>query len=162
MKRLLLIRHGEAEHAADSDFQRSLTEKGSHSIISVAQILIDHQLFPQSVVASSAQRTIETTLILCEAMRLPHRIVRYHKSLYTHGTDAYISEIFAQNEDVESLMIVGHNPSISQLANHFSSDYFISMPPGGFVVIDFETDDWNQLFSVESKLILENTSPEHQ
>lgn len=160
MKRIILIRHGQAEHSAETDFQRALTEKGNHSIISVAQNLIDRHIFPQAIVSSSAQRTIETSLILCEAMRLPHRIVQYHNSLYSHGTDAYISEIFAQNDDVESLMIVGHNPSISQLARHFSSEFYISMPPGGFVVIDFETNKWNQLFSVESKLILDNTIPE--
>ncbi len=153
MKRVILFRHGEASFDSVSDFQRSLTENGITSVAVSAQQLIDANIFPQIVIASAAQRTVETSNVLCEAMKLTVGNCKYMNKLYSQGADAYISEIIGHSDDVESIMIVGHNPSVSELANHFSNDMFFQLAPAGFVVVEFETNYWNHIFSVKSNVI---------
>ncbi len=158
MKRVILFRHGEASFDTASDFERELTQNGITSVILSAQYLIDASISPQRVVASAAQRAIETTSVLCEAMKLSVEKIKYVSSLYSQGADAYISEIIGHSDEIDSVMIVGHNPSLSELANHFSKDGFFHLAPAGFIVVEFETDSWSHVFSVTSNVLLNHNA----
>jgi phosphohistidine phosphatase len=59
--------------------------------------------------------------------------------------------IYSTNNDVDSLMIFGHNPTITHLANLFLNPGIENMPTSCVVCLSFETDKWEQLPAVEAR-----------
>ena len=42
-------------------------------------------------------------------------------------------------------MLFGHNPTFTNLANYFIEDKIDNLPTSGYVSVDFETDNWNEI-----------------
>ena len=114
MQRLILLRHGEAEaHAASGrDLDRALTAAGVIAVARTATALAAAQSIPDIALVSTAKRTRETW---AEA-----------KAQFPLSTDVFKSEIYNANPtsllalarecEADTVMIVGHNPSLQGLA----------------------------------------------
>ncbi len=97
------------------DFDRPLDPQGHASLDRLAAAMKAADLFPQRVVLSASRRTRETAFGLIE--RLGRNIEAItDEGLYGSGAAAYVKSIRAHGGDVENLMLVGHNPSIEDLA----------------------------------------------
>ncbi len=55
------------------------------------------------------------------------------------------------SDDLESLMMVGHNPTFTYFANKFLDKSIDNLPTSGVVCIEFETDKWEEVISAEKK-----------
>jgi phosphohistidine phosphatase len=150
MKTLILIRHGEAEYSCqNSDFDRELSSNGKTQIVKAADILVSLNIRPQIIIASPASRTEETTIILCNKLSFNLKDVEYESNFYYKGYDAYIDKIIGTNDSVDSLLIVGHNPAISELASSFSRSSIFEMTTGAIVVFSFDILSWSSIYSCE-------------
>lgn len=148
MKVLLLLRHGEAESSSVKvDFERNLTDFGKLQIVKVANRLMFQKLRPQLIISSPAQRTQETAGLICSQFLFDREQVVYEPALYHDGIEAYLDQIFAVDDAIDVLMVVGHNPSISLLANYLTNEDSISMSPGSMVGLEFEMSNWNMICS---------------
>jgi len=158
MKTLIFVRHGEAGYEAENDFKRPLTQLGKSQAEQVAMLLLAHQIKPSAILCSSAVRTIETCGIICQKLKIETNEVQTFLKFYSKGFETYIDEIIALDNAIDSVMIVGHNPAISQLVNYFCKDEIIHMKPGVMVAISFDFEDWNLIFSTSSTIILKSVS----
>ena len=116
MKQLLLLRHAKTEvsSATGEDFSRELTERGVRNAASVAAHIATQNL-PNLVLCSSATRTRQTTGQLLEVW--PEAIeTRYDDALYLASAGEILSAIQEAPDTVETLLVVGHNPGLHQLA----------------------------------------------
>jgi phosphohistidine phosphatase len=116
MHTLILLRHGKAEttSGAGGDFERGLTERGKNDSAMIGQALARAGLAPDLVLVSPARRAVETW----EAARpaFPNAKVAPARELY-HARPAALEEaIEAAGAAVASLMIIGHNPGLHELA----------------------------------------------
>lgn len=119
MQRLILLRHAKAERSALSgeDFDRPLAERGRADAKLMGKVLADAGLTPDLALVSSAMRTRQTWE---EASRAFGREIetRADKRLYLASSTAMRTMV----EDLEgqhgTLILVGHNPGIHQLALH--------------------------------------------
>lgn len=154
MKTIILIRHGEAEYkSANGDFDRTLTNNGKKQIEKTSSFIKAKQIKPQIIISSPATRTEESIRIICEKLVINEREVNYNSDLYYKGMDEYIDQVISTNDDYNSLMIMGHNPAISQLANYFCSNNFGGLTTGAIVGFTFDVDQWEKLFSCDSSKI---------
>ncbi len=118
MGTLILLRHAQAlPQAVDGqDFERPLSRVGRDEAQRSAQRLRDAGLVPDRILASPAQRTLETTTLLLSALNLPAGIVQYPPELYL-ASAAKLGEVIAQHgAGARCLLLVGHNPGLSALA----------------------------------------------
>lgn len=121
MKRLLLLRHGEAEPAgaSASDFDRPLTARGRAQALQAAQRLRQGHCIPDTILASPALRARETATILAAHLE-QLQALRYEPSAYPGAPEALLQLIHAVPDRIETLLLVGHNPGLSALARHFA------------------------------------------
>lgn len=116
MSRLLLLRHAKAVWAQPGmqDFDRPLDPAGHASLDRLAEAMKAAGIAPARVVLSGSKRTRETAFGLIERLGIEVE-TRIDDSIYGGGARDYIEAIRAHG-DREPLMLVGHNPSIEDLA----------------------------------------------
>lgn len=114
MRTLILFRHAKAvrAHEADSDEARGLTGRGRRDAAAAGAAMEDAGLKPTLALVSTSQRTRETAEHGLQNFALE---TRFEEALY-HAAPEGIWDAFMAS-DAESVVIVGHNPGIGELAS---------------------------------------------
>jgi phosphohistidine phosphatase len=113
---LVLLRHAKAESpAALADLDRHLTDRGHADATAAGRWLSVQGYAPQLVLCSPAQRTRDTWLDVAPALS-PQPEVRYDQQLYASGVGDLYELIQSVDDGVTALLMVGHNPVLSQLS----------------------------------------------
>jgi len=123
MKRLTLVRHAKAEGKGphSRDFERALTRRGHEEAEALAQRLLEHALIPDLLIASPAQRTKQTAEILALKLGLAADRLQHEKRLYLADSQDLLRVVQSAAPKAQHLMIVGHNPGLSELATFLTS-----------------------------------------
>jgi phosphohistidine phosphatase len=118
MKRLTLMRHANAEwnDAAIVDFDRPLNRRGSSEVQAMSRRLTGLHLVPSVILTSTARRARQTATILAKELGIAARLVRSEESLYLAAAPEILRVVLTIGPRVPHLMIVGHNPGISEVA----------------------------------------------
>lgn len=126
MDRLILLRHGKAEADAASgrDFDRPLTGRGRRDALIVAKALDEAGLRPDLVLVSPAARAAQTWEAMAEVF--PEAEVKADPELYEISPDAILALARSEAGAARTVMVVGHNPGLGQLAAWLAQD----APPG--------------------------------
>lgn len=119
MKRLTLVRHAHAKVQAGpiTDFERPLSRRGKAEAKATAANLCKQGLVPDLMLSSSAARTLQTARIFVRELKISARHIREEEQLYLAAPEAILQLIHATGPRIEHLMIIGHNPGVSALAN---------------------------------------------
>ncbi|GAA4919544.1 SixA phosphatase family protein [Streptomonospora salina] len=140
-KRLIVLRHAQAEPLIDgSDHERALTPEGRDQARAAGATLASAGALPDHVVCSTALRARQTLESAVEAAgRIPDP--DYERDLYGADVSAALEVVSRTDPDVETLLIVGHNPTMAQLVAAFMPDEPLdSFPTAGLAVIDLEVE----------------------
>ncbi|MBR0800562.1 histidine phosphatase family protein [Bradyrhizobium jicamae] len=166
MRRLLLLRHAKTETDAPSgqDQDRRLDERGHRDAAEIGGWIARHKPLPDLVLVSPAVRAAQTWEIAHEAMKdvRPRPKVEFLPELY--GADPaqlLITIRMASAIDPKRLMLVGHNPGMHELALALAGSgdeaakkaLSHNLPTSGLAIIDFATDDWNEVSFRRGKLV---------
>lgn len=143
MKRIYLMRHGKAEDGFDKpDFERDLQSKGIKKTEKIARFLLEKNAQPQLIMASMAFRTLQTAELIRNILDLPKQIIQEEKSLYLASSSSMLDVVFAIDDKIDELMLVGHNPGISSLATYLSDTDIDWMSTSSVIAIDLDIDAW--------------------
>ncbi len=154
MRRLILLRHAKTERDAPSgkDQDRRLDERGHRDGAEIGRWLMLHNYRPDLALVSTAVRTQETWKLLHAV--LPSTRVKHLPALYGADTSELLSTVHsATTVDPHCLLILAHNPGLHELALALiaSGDaagrraLAANLPTAGVAVIDFKTDDWDDV-----------------
>jgi phosphohistidine phosphatase len=115
-RRLVLLRHAKAEGFGRTDADRVLAPKGRRDAAAVGRWLASQDVIPDLAVVSPASRAGETwDLAAAELGAEPP--VTVDDRVYANSTPELLAIVAGTAGDVASLVLVGHNPSIGQLAS---------------------------------------------
>lgn len=161
MRRLYLLRHAKTEpgEPARPDRKRALLERGRKDAALIGVYLERHKLVPERVLLSPALRTQETWKTMAKAMQKPPG-AETEEGLYDAGAAEMMAVIGETADNVQSLMIVGHNPTLHEVALTLVASGDIDtrerlregLPTMGLVVIDFAFDQWSKLHRQSGRL----------
>jgi phosphohistidine phosphatase len=167
MRRLMLLRHAKTETDAPSgrDRDRRLDDRGRRDAAEIGAWLSRHPPFPDFVQVSPAVRAKQTWELAWEAMKeqVPAPQVDFLPELYGADPVHMLQTIrTASATDSKRLMVVGHNPGMHELAlmligsgNAAGRDALAdNLPTSGLAVLDFATEDWNDVAFRRGKLVL--------
>lgn len=151
---LYLLRHAKAVVADGKtlDFDRPLAERGRREAAELAVLMAERSHAPDRVLCSSSLRTRETLGPLLSAWPADSSIA-IARDLYTAKVDDLLALVRGQQADVRSLMLVGHNPGIEQLARALAGsgdeptlrrlrDHY---PPAGLAIFEFDLPSWDDV-----------------
>ncbi len=134
---IFIVRHGHAAFSAASDFERPLKEKGLKAVKRTAQFIQaacdTHQLTPKLCITSAALRTLETAHIITQS--IDNLAIEKHQELYATSVATWLSKI--ENSPHDCLILVGHNPTFSQMVNYFCG-YRCQMKPSECALVKLE------------------------
>lgn len=123
-KRLLILRHGKAEPGSSlmADIDRPLAIRGHEEVTRMARFLLKDQEIPERILSSNAVRTRQTTEHVIDVMGLDPSIATFHHELYCAPAAAYLDVLSALPKNINTVMLVGHNPGLSHLVAHLTED----------------------------------------
>lgn len=113
--RLYLIRHGKAERSSDSglDEDRLLAPRGHRQAVWLGETLLAVERPPVRIVASPAARAATTASLIAEALGLA---VEFSDAVGLSTHASRVVELLAEASSGEPLALVGHNPTLSVVA----------------------------------------------
>ncbi|WP_434581940.1 SixA phosphatase family protein [Carbonactinospora thermoautotrophica] len=115
LRRLVLFRHAKADTCEAPDHERPLAARGRRDAPAGGRWLREAGLRPDRVVCSTARRTQETwALAAAELDAAP--AVAYDERVYLASAGGLLDVLREVDDEVRTLVVVGHNPGLQQLA----------------------------------------------
>ena len=164
MKTLTIVRHAKSswDHPGLSDRERPLNKRGEHDAPLMGQRVLEHGIRPSLIVSSPATRAWATARIIAAAITYPLEFLQREKSLYHASVDEILDVIVAQDPGFSSLMVVGHNPGLTDFANYLSPGLTDNLPTAGVVSVEIDQDDWDLFAQPPTKLLLHDYPKKHK
>jgi phosphohistidine phosphatase len=147
MKRLTLVRHAKAEDAlpGQSDFDRQLQRRGLKDADEMAQRLKRRKLHVDLILASPAPRALSTAQAFARVLKLDGARLVSDERLYLGAPEDIVAVIREQNAH-QHILVVAHNPGITECANKLSAEFRIEgMPTCASVTMQLSFDSWADL-----------------
>jgi phosphohistidine phosphatase len=114
VSRLYLLRHAKSswKDASLPDHDRPLAPRGRKASKAIGRYLRDHDIEPELVLCSSATRARQTL----ERLGPAGVDARIEPELYGASARELLERVRSLPEEVASVMLIGHNPGMQQLA----------------------------------------------
>ena len=152
MKEIYLLRHAKSSWAGQSqgDHERPLNQRGRQAATALEAYLVTHAVEPSLVLCSSAARTVETLERIAPALGSSTH-VEIDPELYLASGPLMLARIVAVDDTVESVMLIGHNPGMHELALALGSegperDRFVAkLPTGALVCLALDVPTWSDV-----------------
>lgn len=147
MKRLYIVRHGKSSWDLESirDIDRPLKEKGINDAYKMARQVAAKEPKPQLIISSNAIRALHSAVIIHRELKLAPEVLTISVELYHADVDEILQVIYTVDDNIDFLMIFGHNPGFTELANYLSNLNIMNVPTTGMVILDFEVSKWNEI-----------------
>jgi phosphohistidine phosphatase len=147
---LYLMRHAQSadKQLGQSDKERELTATGMREAIQIGALLKDFKFFPDRILSSTAIRAKQTSELISERAE---QIV-YEEELYQASVRTFLAQIHLFDESIQKILCVGHNPTISYLAEYLTKAEIGDLPTAGVVIIQFNMP-WNMVGEGNGELI---------
>lgn len=145
-KTLYLLRHAKSSHAEPSlnDYDRPLKKKGMRDAAMIGELLREKKIKIDLILSSSARRTVETVEFLTKEMAYKGDI-KEEKGVY-RCVPSTLRKIISQLDDkYQHIMIVGHNPAMTEVTNQLGDTSIKKMPTCALSSIVFNTDSWAEV-----------------
>ena len=144
MKTLLVLRHAKSnwDDSAAKDHERPLNARGERDAPRMGQLARDEQLRPELIVSSDAVRARMTASAMADAtggqLLLDPRL--YHAG----ATDILAALRSVVQENVATVMIVGHNPGLEELIAQLTGERE-NLPTAALARLALPIERWSDL-----------------
>jgi phosphohistidine phosphatase len=148
MLRLTLVRHAKTEtaHSGQEDWDRALEPRGQRDAPEMGRRLKDRGLKPDKILSSPAVRAISTTTILTRALGVAASKVSQDERLYLANPKDLLKVIQELGGAAKHLMVVGHNPGLTEFADALSTERSVdNMPTCAVYTLQFAIKNWSEL-----------------
>lgn len=146
MKRLIIVRHAKSSWEYDViDHQRPLKNRGRNDALLVSNEFKSYNLKPEIIFSSDAERAKKTAEIFKKVLEIEDSLILLKPELYDFGGIELLKFIKSIPEDLNFIMIFGHNHAITAFVNEFGNKYTGNVPTSGLTMIEFDIDSWSQL-----------------
>ena len=155
MRYLTLFRHAKSswDDPSLADHDRPLNQRGKQDVPRMGARMAQRKERPSLILTSTAVRARETARLLADSLGYPREFLQSDRSLY-HADPGRILSIVAQQEDsFAHILVVGHNPGLTELAEELISDFHLdNLPTAGIVAVELSIDQWSQVKDVDGRL----------
>ncbi len=154
MKTFYLIRHAKSswEDPSLDDFDRPLNNRGLRDAPIMSQMLKGKRVKPDRILSSPANRAHTTSKYFAQALDIEESAIALHPEIYEAYPEQVIQLIRGLDDTLNTVLVFGHNPSFTSLANMFADDYIANVATCGIVCIESSTDKWSGIDRANTKV----------
>lgn len=143
MKTITIIRHAKALKAEYlSDKERPLVNRGVSDTNLISNYIKDRLEAHYSIISSTAKRASDTAVILANNLEYALEDIVYIDDLYTFDDRKFEQVIRGLDDSFQHIIVVGHNPAVTDFVNSNSNAYFEIIKTSGCVDIQFAENTW--------------------
>ncbi|HEX8039831.1 MAG TPA: histidine phosphatase family protein, partial [Chryseosolibacter sp.] len=105
----------------------------------------ERELVPDLIVSSPAERALSTAILLGEKIGYPAKNIHTDGRLYHATEDEILSIVRKFNDSNDEVMVLGHNPGLTDFVNSLSGDLVTdNLPTCGIVAISLDVGSWTE------------------
>lgn len=147
MKYLYIVRHAKSSWRDSSitDFERPLNSRGKRDAPFMGSLMREKGVKPDLLLSSPAKRAEKTCIIISKELRYPEEKIKYDDRIYEAGISDLTKVIGQVDDDVESLMIFGHNPGLTIFNNYLTENHIDNLPTCGIAGLELNIDSWKDI-----------------
>ena len=152
-KRIILYRHSKSswEDLHIDDYDRPLNQRGLNDAEYMATVIGTKVILPDLILCSGAVRTRQTI----DALRKKNPFIEID-----YDDNLYLTEVFAIEyliggvaNEIETLLICGHNPALTEFINQKTDSTYEEIPTSCIVVIEFQDYLWKDIANAKGKIV---------
>lgn len=154
-KNLFLVRHAEATEsgAGQKDVDRAVTPTGYQDAPRIGRYLYLKECQPDVIISSDAVRAQTTAILLAEQLKYERHKIQYTEEIYKASVRSLLSLINDQKNSYTQVLIVGHNPVLTYLAEYLTKEDIGPIAPCGVVHLMCDAESWTELSEGNVQLI---------
>ena len=156
MQRILtLVRHAKSNwnNADLADFERPLNSRGLKNAPEMGKRLADAKFKVDLIISSPAVRAITTAEFIASELGYNFKKIKHAEAIYDASLNTLLHLISSLDDNVNNIMLVGHNPGMTMLCNYLSNAGIENMPTCSIAQIQFRVNSWQSITEHSGKLL---------
>lgn len=147
MKTIYIVRHAKSswDDISLTDHDRPLSKTGVRKTKRIIDFLLQQQISPDLMISSTAVRARDTAFQIAKGIGYPEADIVLDNALYHAGYEDIYTTLFGIEDKADSVMLFGHNPTLTYFVNNFVRPEIDNLPTAGVVSVSFSTDKWEKL-----------------
>lgn len=155
MKTLTILRHAKSSWKDPTliDHDRPLNRRGNRDLPIMGKRIQEAGIRPSLILSSTAVRAWTTARGIAKVISYPTEFLQREQRLYHAGVRRILEVLADQDNAFNNIMIVGHNPGLTDFANYLVPDMTDNIPTCGVVSVTIDSVDWHLGNSKDAKLV---------
>ena len=147
MKTIYIVRHAKSSWATEGleDFERPLNERGKIDAPAMGYKLYQKKINPDLILSSAAFRTISTSKLIAREIGYDQKNIQLKFGLYAASVNVIVSELSEVSNSINSLMLIAHNPGVSQTTAFLCETFNEEFPTCGIACLKLNIDKWEEI-----------------
>jgi phosphohistidine phosphatase len=147
MKQLILLRHAKSswKNPSLTDFARPLNKRGRQNAPLMGRRLAARNCQPQRMLCSPAKRAAKTARLVAAELGYDKRRIDYEPRIYEADAVTLLELVRSLDEAFSDVVLVGHNPGLTDLANLLADAGIDNIVTSGAVGILFPVNTWQEI-----------------
>lgn len=154
MKDFCLVRHAKSswKYPKLDDFERPLNKRGRKNAPFMGKIVHQLGFTPDLIISSPASRAAMTARFFAFEVNYPLENIQYLAPIYEADEIDLMQILEGLDNNLEKVMLIGHNPTLTHLANNISNYPISNIPTSGVFCIAFNITSWSGINKKPGKL----------
>lgn len=146
MKILYIVRHAKSswESGVSKDFDRPLNNRGIRSADVMSKFVSEKGIKVEKIVSSPAKRALTTAKVFAKVMKMNESEIQLEQKIYEASLKTLLEVVHELDDSVSSIMLFGHNPGLTSLANNFGAT-IDNLPTCALVAFEFDVASWDEV-----------------
>jgi phosphohistidine phosphatase len=147
MKVLYVTRHAKSDwsNLDLDDFDRTLNERGKTDAPLMAAKIKGQGIAVDCILSSPAERAFTTSKKMAAVLGYPEHKINTDLRLYHANKDTLLEVSRALENHYRSVMLVGHNPGLTEFVNRLVNQPMDNIPTCGIVAVSLSIASWQSL-----------------
>jgi phosphohistidine phosphatase len=154
MKTLILCRHAKSDWPAGvNDLDRPLKARGEADADFLGEVLAGQEFLPDLILSSPAKRAQQTAQRVAAKLGYEEQAIRTERSVYYEGVSSLIGLVRGLPDEVDTVMIFGHNPTMEATVGKLlgiQADFV--MPTCAMACLESQSFNWKRWATPELHL----------
>lgn len=144
---LYLLRHAQTLEKMhdESDADRQLTAIGTQNATRMGINLKNKEVILDMIISSPAARALTTTELIAEQIGYDLSRIHFNSEIYNASIRSMLKAVNNFKDEWKNILLVGHNPAISYLAEYISGEAIGNMDTCGLVNVSVDLESWAEV-----------------
>jgi phosphohistidine phosphatase len=147
MKVWVIVRHAKSSWSNPKleDIERPLNKRGKRDAPFMAKLLHGKSFSPDLLLTSPALRALTTAEHFAKQWKLDDEKLQIKEEIYEAYPEDLIRMARKFPDNLDTVFLFGHNPTITDIANRYTEDYIENVPTCGIIVLQADIEKWKDL-----------------